>query len=82
MPLAAGHITDHIAPTTTNEASAAAGSNLINISKVAVVIVLDVGLTIPWNCKPSGEPYYKPPGLLIQYDEYYPYILLCDFKSL
>jgi len=41
-----------------------------------------VGLTIPWNCKPSGEPYYKPPGLLIQYDEYYPYILLCDFKSL
>ena len=42
MPLAAGHITDHIAPTTTNEASAAAGSNLINISKVAVVIVLDV----------------------------------------
>lgn len=41
-----------------------------------------MGLTIPWNCKPSGEPYYKPPGLLIQYDEYYPYILLCDFKSL
>jgi len=36
MPLAAGHITDHIAPTTTNEASAAAGSNLINISKAVV----------------------------------------------
>jgi len=35
MPLAAGHITDHITPTT-NEASAAAGSNLINISKAAV----------------------------------------------